>query len=296
VGAVGTGTVVKGVRVLLVLVVGVLAAALGFVQFVAAVALRGNAVAGSWVRVVPEGVARRVERVDLSWPMPQVLVEVLARRALVEGDLERAGAAIARLGPSGDKLALQGHLDDARGDSAGADAAYLAADDLEDVEARVEILRRAHQDDRALALQNALIAHLGNDRTERDTLAQAYYLLGRLEEDEAYRFPIYTASRTQHQERAGDAYERALEISPLEERYLLGYANQLLNLERFAEARTEFLKARDADVTRPEPFAGLGETAFRLGDKTAALAYLARAQKIDAANDAVVRLAHELGT
>jgi len=284
------------VRVLVGVVGLLVALGLGWVQFVAAVALRGDAVPGAWVRLVPEAVARRVERVDLRWPMPQALVEVLARRALDEGDLERAAAAISRLDSSGDKLALEGRLAAARGDSAAADAAYLAADDLEDVEAQVGILRGAARYEQALRLQYALVAHLGNDRTERDTLAQAYYLLGQLEEDAAYRFGLYTASRTMHEERAGEAYLHALEIAPEEERYLLAYANQLLNLERFADARTEFLKAREADVTRPEPLAGLGETAYRLGDRATALGYLARAQKIDPRNDAVVRLARELGT
>ncbi len=282
---------------MLVAVVAVLiVVVLGSLQFVAAVALRDRAVPGSWVRLVPDPVARRVERVNVRWPMPAVLREVLARRALDEGDLARAQAAIAALPPSSDQLALAGHLAEARGDEAAADRDFLAAHDLEDVEAHAQALAKADHNDQALALQYALVAQLRSDRIEPDTLAQAYYVLGGLEEDAAYRFALYSAERTRHQEAAGAAYEHALAISPDEERYLLADANQLLNLERFPEARAEFLKARDADVTRPEPLAGLGEAALRLGDRAQALAYLARARKLGASNDAVVRLARELGS
>jgi tetratricopeptide (TPR) repeat protein len=283
-------------RVLVGVVLVLVASGFGAVQFVASVALRERAVPGAWVRLVPEGLARRVERVDVRWPMPQALVLVLARRALEEGDLERADAALARLDPSSDKLALEGDVAEARGDGAAADRAYLAAGDLEDVEARVDMLRRARENEEALTLQYALVAELQHDPTQRDTLAQAYYFLGQLEQEAAYRYHSYTASLATHQERAGVAYKHALEIAPGEERYLLAYANQLLNLERFPEARAEFLKARDVDVTLPEPLTGLGETALRLGDRSAALGYLARARKLNPANDAVVRLAHELGT
>jgi uncharacterized protein HemY len=55
------------------------------------------------------------------------------------------------------------------------------------------------------------------------------------------------------------------------------------------------LRARDADPTSADPFAGLGELAHRRGDERAARSYLERARSLDAHDEAVLRLARELG-
>jgi tetratricopeptide (TPR) repeat protein len=272
-----------------------IAVALGAVQIVSSIALRGSAEPGSWVRLVPETLALRVERIDPAFPLPAPVRLVLAQRAIDENDPARAEAELAKVPESRDRLALEGRLAQARGDAAGAVRAYLAADDLEDIELQVGALARDRNLAAALALQHATIARLEADPTQADALARAYFALGRLEETQAYAFWVGTPQRNAHEVAAGAAYARAVALAPLEERYLIAYANQLLNLDRFGDAERAFLRARDADPTSADPFAGLGELAHRRGDEQAARAYLARARSLDAHDEAVLRLARELG-
>ena len=119
-----------------------IAVALGAVQIVSSIALRGSAEPGSWVRLVPETLALRVERIDPAFPLPAPVRLVLAQRAIDENDPARAEAELAKVPESRDRLALEGRLAQARGDAAGAVRAYLAADDLEDIELQVGALAR----------------------------------------------------------------------------------------------------------------------------------------------------------
>ena len=243
-----------------------IAVALGAVQIVSSIALRGSAEPGSWVRLVPETLALRVERIDPAFPLPAPVRLVLAQRAIDENDPARAEAELAKVPESRDRLALEGRLAQARGDAAGAVRAYLAADDLEDIELQVGALARDRNLAAALALQHATIARLEADPTQADALARAYFALGRLEETQAYAFWVGTPQRNAHEVAAGAAYARAVALAPLE-----------------------------ADPTSADPFAGLGELAHRRGDEQAARAYLARARSLDAHDEAVLRLARELG-
>jgi tetratricopeptide (TPR) repeat protein len=156
-------------------------------------------------------------------------------------------------------------------------------------------LRSRGSFDAALALQHAAVARLQTDPTQADALARAYFDLGRLEETEAYRSWVGSAARNRHEALAGEAYARAVALAPLEERYAIGYGNQLLNLARLGDAASAFARARDADPTSPEPLVGLGEVAHRRGDDRSARADLERARSLDAGDPAVLRLAHELG-
>jgi Flp pilus assembly protein TadD len=220
---------------------------------------------------------------------------VLAQRAIDERDPARAEAELAKLPESRDRLALEGRLAQARGDAPAAVRAYLAADDLGDLERQVDELARSRNLGAALALQHATIVRLAADPTQADALAQAYFALGRLEETQAYALWVGSPERHAHEVAAGAAYARAVALAPLEERYLIAFANQLLNLDRLGEAERAFLRARDADPTSADPFAGLGELAHRRGDERTARAYLERARSLDAHDEAVLRLARELG-
>jgi tetratricopeptide (TPR) repeat protein len=273
------------------LVVCVLAA----VQLVSSVALRASAQAGSWVRLVPQPLAAQIERVDPAAPLPPALRLVLARNALSENDPARAQAYIARLPASADRMVLEGNLAEARGDVPGAVRAYLAAGDLNDLEARVEDLRSAGQIGPALTLAREIVARLRNDPTQADALAQAYWNLGHVEESKAYQSWVGSPERNQHERLAAAAYARAVALAPLQERYLIAYANQQLNLEQLGAAATAFSRAQNVDPASADPLAGLGEVAHRRGDAAAARAYLARARALDAHSEAVIRLARELG-
>jgi tetratricopeptide (TPR) repeat protein len=268
--------------------------ALGALQAVSSIALRGSAQRGSWVKLVPAAVSARVDGLLPGPPWPPALGLVLARNAVAAGDLDLAQRDIARLAPSRDRSALLGRVAEARGDAAGAVADYLAADDLSGLERHIDELAGAGQIPAALKLQRAAIAKLQGDRTQADALANAYFALGRLEEKAAYALAVGAPARHARELDARDAYASAVAQAPLDENDLLGYANQLLNVGELEAARRAFVRARDVDPASAEPFAGLGEIALRQGDPARARQYLARAQSLDRASNAAGRLAREL--
>jgi tetratricopeptide (TPR) repeat protein len=243
---------------------------------------------------VPERVALAVEHVDPGWPLPAVLRLVLARGALARGDVGAAEAYAAGLPESPDRGALEGRFAEARGDRAGAARAYLAAGDLDDIERIVDGYARDERFDAALPLQQVAIARLESDRTQADELARAFYELGVLDEAHSYRLRQFSQTRHDAELQAAAAYARAVALSPLSERYLIAYGNQLLNLQRVDDAEQAFGRARDVDPASAVPLAGLGEAAFRRRDFAQARAYLESARAIDPRAPAVVRLAHEL--
>ncbi len=272
-----------------------LAAVLGAVQFTASVALRGDAQPGSWMRLVPESFALQIERTNPALPLPPALRLLLAKRALERGDAPAARADLDRLPESRDRLALEGGLAESRGDERAALADYLAAGDLDDVERHVNELADGFHFDRALPLQQAVVDRLSTDPTQADALARAYYQLGALDEGHAYRLAVASPERDAAERDSAAAYERAVELSPLSERYLIAYGNQLLNVHQPEAARMVFVRARDVDPTAAEPFVGLAESALRRGDAAGARANFARARDIDPSDPAVLRLARELG-
>jgi len=273
----------------------VLVAALGAIQASSAIVLRANAQRGAWPTIVPRDLAAVVERPAPAVPLPPVLRLVLARQALARGDLATAEGELALLAPSRDRLALVGGLAEARGNAGAALQAYLAADDLADVERAISTLETRGRIGEALALQEDLVRRLAADPTQIDALAQADFDLGRLEETQAYQFMVGTGLRHAHESAAAGAYARAVELAPFEERYLIAFANQEINLREFDAAVRAFERARDADPTSAEPPAGLGTVALARGDLPAARTYLDRARALDPASAAVRRLAHALG-
>jgi tetratricopeptide (TPR) repeat protein len=283
------------VRIVSLLLLLALAVVLGAVQFVASIAVRREAQPGSWMRLVPEPVARRIERADPALPLPPALRLLLAKRALERGDAAATRAYLERLPKSGDRLALEGGLAESRGDVKSALADYLAAGDLDDVERHALDLAEGYHFDRALPLQRAVVDRLQSDPTQTDALARAYYELGWLDEAYSYRLAIASSGRNAAERDAAAAYERAVTLAPLSERYLIAYGNQLLNVRRPDAAQAIFARARDVDPIAADPLVGLAEASFRRGDTAAARAYFARARDIDPSDPAVLRLARELG-
>jgi tetratricopeptide (TPR) repeat protein len=282
-------------RTLAFLVLGIAAVALGAIQAVAAIALRESGRPGSWPGLVPPAVAERVDRTPAWMPLPPALRLVLARGALARGDLPLAVADTRVLPPSADRTALEGGIADAGGDAAAAVSAYLAAGDLAGVERHVDAFVRDGRIAAALALERAAVARLEQDRTQADALAQAFYHVGVLEQARAYELPSSAAERAAHESASAVAYGRALDLAPLDVRYLIAFANQQLNRSELPAAAAAFERARDVDPTSAEPLTGLGEIALRRGDQTTARADLARARALAPASAAVRRLARKLG-
>jgi tetratricopeptide (TPR) repeat protein len=105
-------------------------------------------------------------------------------------------------------------------------------------------------------------------------------------------YPI--SSRRPWALRAMRAYENAVALAPLSERYLVAAGSQELNLEDTAAAERYFERARDVDPTSAQAWVGLAQVALRYGDRGAARRYLVRAQHIDPASSAVQRLQAKL--
>ena len=265
-------------RALAVVLVVAIAVPLAAIQALASIALRGDA-RGAWPHLVSPGLATRVDRLGPSVPVPPALRLVLAREAFARGDVALAALDGATLPASRDRLAVR---------------AYLDAGDLSGVEHHVDELLAVHREPEALALQRAVVARLLDSPGQADALALAYFDLGRVEEAQAYRLLVGSNERREHENRAADAYAQAVARAPFEERYLIAYANQQLNIDDIAAAERAFERARDADPTSAEPLAGLGDAAFSRGDVAAARDYLARARVLDPNSDAVRRLAREL--
>jgi len=276
-------------------IVAVIALALAALQAIASLTLRGLAQPGAWVSFVPTAAVAWLDRIDPHVPLPPALRLVMARSALAAHDVARARADVAQLRPSPDRFALEGGIAEALGDSAVAMAAYLAAGDLNAVERRVEILAQEQHVGDALALQHLIIARLGADRTQADALAEAYFRLGLLEQRQAYALGAGSARRV-HERQALTAYESAVKLLPLAERYLIAAGNQQLNLHEVDAAVRSFERAHDADPTSADPLVGLGDAAARRGDAAGARAYLDRARAIAPMSEAVGRLAHQIGS
>ena len=267
---------------------------LASIQLVASLAVRNRAVAGSWLSFVPPAAAARVERLDPALPLPSPLRLLLARRALQDGDLALASRWIVLLPPSRDRSSLEGGLAEANGDALAAARGYLAADDLSGVERLIAGAERRGDPDGALALQSEVVGRLRADRTQSDTLAEAYYRLGLLEEEASWRLPVGDARRRADELHAKKAYDGALVLAPFSQRYLIAAASQELNLGDLDAAAREYARARNADPASSVALVGLGEVALRRGDVAGAGAWLARARAIDPTGPAVLRLAHKL--
>jgi len=283
-----------GVRIVAIVVAALVACAFAVEQVLASVALREHAQAPAWMRALPATIDARVDRIGPSAPLPATLRLVLARRALERGDLANARASVAVMRPSRDRFALEAELASRAGDRDGAVRAYLAAGDLAGVEAAVKRLEAAGRIVDAVALQEAVVARLASDPTQRDALAEADYGLGEVRETRAYTIPPRAPERRGAELRALDAYASAAKLAPLSVRYLVAVGNQRINVGDFARARGAFERARDIDPTSAEPWTGLGDLAFREGARDRAEAMLERARALAPQSDAVRRLSIEL--
>jgi tetratricopeptide (TPR) repeat protein len=282
------------VRFVALALIAALVVVLGSLQAVASLALRESAVPGSWVRLVPPGIATRVERLAPAFPLTPALRLLLAQRALERQDTAAAARQIAELSPSRDRAALAGRLAEERGEPAAAERAYLDAGDLEGLERLVARAEDSGDLTGALALQRAAVRRLFGDRTQTDALAEALYRLGVLEEAVAARMPA-GKSRRAGELRSLDAYDRAVALAPFTQRYLIAAGSQELNLGDLGAAGSDFVRARETDPTSAVAFVGLGEVAFRRGDLAEARALLRRARALDPASASAGRLARKLG-
>jgi len=280
------------VRRLGIIAIALSAIALGAIQVLSTLALRDAAQSGSWVRLVPAEAAARVDALDPRFPVPIALRIVIARQALARGDLAVAVRQIDALPPSRDRAELNGMLSERRGDNAAAVRAFLEAGDVDAVERHVAAEQKAGNLSAALRLQREMIARLHADPTSSGALPEAYYQLGLLEQSYAYTLPI--DDRSQYQRQSLEAYESAVSLAPLAERYLIAAGNEELNLGDNERAELYFQRTREVAPTSAAAWAGSGDVAYRRGSIAQACADLAEARKLSPTMPAVRRLSAEL--
>jgi tetratricopeptide (TPR) repeat protein len=259
-------------------------------QLVASSVLGGFARPDSFAARLPAGLGDRLADTVGVHRLPEPLRLVLARQAVASGDVALAERRVLSLDPSWDRSSLEGQIAELRGDHREAVRNFLAAGDLAGLEREEQIVEGSGNIAGAVALQHEIVWRLESDRTQPDALAEAWWRLGLVEETQAYHQALSPKARYPYAARSLDAYEHAVALAPLSEKYLISAGSQELNLERVASAQTYFERARDVDPTSAQAWVGLGEVALYRGDRATAVRYLARARRIDPTLPAVGRL------
>ncbi|HEV3154769.1 MAG TPA: tetratricopeptide repeat protein [Candidatus Baltobacteraceae bacterium] len=238
---------------------------LGIVQFASDAIFASAAVPGSLPSHLRpetgEAIYRAIARVA---PAPYVN-SMLAYAAFDRGDLDAARRYALALPPSNRRSDVLGRIALARGDVRGALRYFIQANDSDAVDAQVAILRKTDLP-AAYALESKLKDRLERESTHPDALAQAYWRLGTL------------AIAQGKPQLALQNYGRAVQISPLSERYLLWAGYQAYDLNLLDEAGMYFDRAVSADPTSADAYAGHGLVALRRGDRATAISDEARAR------------------
>ena len=202
--------------------------------------------------------------------------EARAAAALHNGDLETAQRLVAALPAGAETADLRGRIAEAKGDRSAAIAAYVQAGDVVRAQALIDALAQSDLP-RALAAQQRLLAVLGGDPNAGEVLGEAWWRLGQLQAAAGYRDP---ARRTAYWRDAETSYERALQLGPNEETYLLAAAYQSLANGDIAASQRFYARATEVVPNSADAFAGLAWTAAALRDCESARTYLARARAL----------------
>ena len=209
-------------------------------------------------------------------PAPYVY-KMLADAAFDQGDLSGARAYAQRLPDSPARAELLGRVALARGDQSAASRYFIDANDV--FALRTAVAQLAKRDlPAAYALQSRLKDRLASTATHPDALADAYWELGRLATQRGYANP---SARDMWFEAALRDYEHAVALAPTAERYLMAAGSQELNLGDPASASRYFTRVVAQNPASADAYAGLGVSAYRLGNLAEARRYEALSRSYD---------------
>jgi len=261
----------------------VVASILAFVQIASAALFSSAGTPGSLpARLSPGMGARIYGMLDRVAPAPYVET-MLAEYAIAGGDTTAAQRATVRLPASPMRNELLGRIADMRGDHRLALEYFLVAPDASTVQQEVD--RESRVDPMtAYRLEQQLADRLDALTVHPDAVAEAYWRLGKLATQASY-----LPSTPQHPivlNRARSLlamrqYLRAVDLAPLNERYLLAAGSQALLLDDSVRARRLFQRGVDADPASADAYAGLGLVAVRAGDIALARTLAARSAALD---------------
>ena len=225
-----------------------------------------HALAGDW----PFDLAARtgLDRI------PAVRLE-LARGAIVRGEPARAVALLANLPDNSDVVDLRGRAALLENDTATALRDFAAAGDFIAAQAAIDAL--GTQDPRAaLALVRDFEARLAQNDASPEIGAEVEFREGTIASAAAWRYP---AQADYYARLSLDAFARALERAPNEEKYLLNYAGAAIRTGDIEAAKRTFVRASEVVPDSVDAFTGIASAAAVLGDCAGARAALAQARR-----------------
>ena len=196
--------------------------------------------------------------------------------AIHEGDIATAQRLAATLPDDAGAAELRGRIAEARGDRDGAVTQYVRARD--EVRAQALIDQIARRDPkRALAEQALLVRVLADDPNAGEVLGEAWWRLGQLQAAAGYADPGRRATDWRD---AQTSYERALQLAPNEETYLLAAGYQsLANGDPRASERF-YAHAAEIVPNSADAVAGVAWTAAAVRDCARARSLLGRAREL----------------
>jgi tetratricopeptide (TPR) repeat protein len=221
-------------------------------------------------------VYRALDRVA---PAPFVL-STLAEQSLERNDTQRALRYAVRLPASPTRDDLLGRIAAARGERELALEYFLAAPDVALV-SRAVAARASRSPAAGYELERVLNARLALLTTHPDDVAEAYFQMGQLANRQAWREVPDSKRQGFWLFRGMRAFQAAVNLAPLSEKYLIAAGNQAMLLGDLAHAHRLFVQAVGADPASANAAAGVGVIAYQQGDFATARAYLRRARAID---------------
>jgi hypothetical protein len=204
----------------------------------------------------------------------------LAERALERGDVLSAQRYALRLPASSSRDELLARIARARGQDQLALEYSLAAFDSDAVQAAAQRLA-VTEPQGAYALERLLELRLSRRATHPDAVAQAQWQMGLFANQVAWRKVPGSETQRAWLRIALSAFESAVALAPLSERYAIAAANQADLLVERSRAEALFARAADLDPGSADAIAGLGVVALQRGDRAAAIIYLMRARALD---------------
>ncbi|HEX3466175.1 MAG TPA: hypothetical protein VHS78_19150 [Candidatus Elarobacter sp.] len=259
------------VRRALVVVAVVLAAWLGAIQLASSAAYGDLAVRPSLPTI-------------LHASAPALLRPLLGGRraraaaAVHEGDVKGAERLLAGVRDDAETADLRGRIAEARGDRAAAIDEYVRAGDVLRAQTLIDGLG-VRDLPRAVADQQRLVAALRDDPNAAEVMGEAWWRLGQLEAGAGYRDPT---ARARYWRDAEASYERALELAPNEETYLLAAGYQSMANGDYAASLRYYQHAAEVVPNSLDAYLGLAWSASMHNDCASARRYFARARELHA--------------
>ena len=225
-----------------------------------------HALAGDW----PFALA---ERTGLD-RIPGVRLE-LARGAIVRDEPARATALLATLPVSSDVIDLRGRVALLVNDTRTALRDFAASGDFIAAQAAIDAL--GTEDPRAaLTLVRDFEQRLAQNDLDPEIGAEVDFREGEIATAAYWRYP---AQRDYYARVSLDAFARALERAPNEEKYLLNYAGAAMRTGDVEAAKRTFVRASEVVPDSVDAFTGIASSSAALGSCPAARAAFAQAQR-----------------